>query len=147
MTLRARVSRDISLTPVEDRWYRVNGCFSVEIWGDFPGRKQIDVDDGFMMDGRSGPRIVDYLIPNLGSQPELKTFLVHDLFSYDIGLTFSENNELFYNNLRGPCGYSWVTAKLAWACVSASDSYFGQPAPGDREYPNLGKIKVRHFDK
>lgn len=140
-------SRDISITPVADRWYRVNGAFSVDFYLDGEGVVRINVDDGFMFDGRSGPKLVDYYTPNLGTQDELKTFLIHDLLSYDIYFSFEQNNNIFYNNLRTRCGYGWTKAKIIWACVSISDSYFGRPAPDSREYPNLDKIHVRHCDR
>lgn len=140
-------SRDISITPVADRWYRVNGSFTVDFYLEGEGVVHIAVDDGFMFDGRSGPKLVDYYTPNLGTQDELKTFLIHDLLSYDIYFSFEQNNNIFYNNLRNKCGYGWTKSKIIWACVSISDSYFGRPLPDSREYPNLNKIHVRHVDK
>lgn len=137
-------SRDISITPVADRWYKVNGAFTVGFYLEGEGVVHIAVDDGFMFDGRSGPKLVDYYAPNLGTQDELKTFLIHDLLSYDIYFSFEQNNNIFYNNLRNKCGYGWTKAKIMWACVSISDSYFGIPLPDSREYPNLNKIHVRH---
>ena len=147
MIWRAEVSRDIKLMPLADRWYRIPGHWSVDIWGPFPGRKHIDVDDGFAFDGRSGPILADVVMPNLGSQPELKAALVHDLNAYaKSGLTFSETNELFRAMLRH-AGYGYMRAGLIWAAVSMNDSWFGEPLPTDREYPNLEKIKLRYFDK
>ena len=140
-------SRDISITPVADRWYRVNGAFTVDFYLENEGVVHIAVDDGFFFDGRSGPKLVDYYTPNLGTQDELKTFLIHDLLSYDIYFSFEQNNNIFYNNLRNKCGYGWAKAKIIWACVSISDSYFGRPLPDSREYPNLNKIHVRHVDR
>ena len=70
MIWRAEVSRDITLMPIGDRWYRIPGHFSIDIWGPFPGRKHVDVDDGFEFDGRSGPGIADVVAPNLGEHTE-----------------------------------------------------------------------------
>lgn len=140
-------SRDIILKPIADRWYEVQGAFTVDFYLEGEGVVHIAVDDGFMFDGRSGPKLVDYYTPNLGTQDELKTFLIHDLLSYDIYFSFEQNNNIFYNNLRNKCGYGWTKAKIIWACVSISDSYFGRPLPDSREYPNLNKIHVRHVDK
>lgn len=147
MIWRADVSRDITLMPIGDRWYRIPGHFSIDIWGPFPGRKHIDVDDGFEFDGRSGPILVDYLTPNLGSQPILKCWLTHDINAYDkSGLSFSETNALLRDMLQ-KAGYGHMRRNLIWAAVSANDSWFGEPLKGDREYPNLDKIHLRHFDR
>ena len=147
MIWRADVSRDITLMPIGDRWYRILGHFSIDIWGPFPGRKRIDVDDGFEFDGRSGPCMADIVMPNLGSQPELKCALVHDINAYDrSGLSFQETNALFRDMLQR-VGYGYMRRNLIWAAVSANDSWFGEPSPDDREYPNLDKIHVRHFDR
>lgn len=140
-------SRDIILKPVADRWYEVQGSFTVDIYLNKEERVNINIDDGFLFDGRSGPKIVDYYIPNLGTQEELKTFLLHDLLSYDIYFSFSENNDIFYRNLRNLCNYSWSKSKIIWAFVSVSDSYFGIPLPDSREYANVNKIHVRHYAK
>lgn len=144
-------SRDITLKPLADRWYEVQGAFSVNFYiedeGEDGGVVRINVDDGFLFDGRSGPKIVDYYAPNLGTQEELKTYLIHDLLSYDIKFSFEENNNIFYNNLRNWCKYGWWKSKVMWGFVSVSDSYFGTPLPDSREYPNLNKIHVRHYDK
>ncbi len=140
-------SRDIAITPIEDRWYRVLGAFSVDFYLEDEGVVRITVDDGFMFDGRSGPKIVDYYAPNLGTQAELKTFLIHDLLSYDIYFSFEENNNIFYSNLRDWCGYGWFKASVMKGVVSLSDSYFGRPTPDSREYPNMNKIHVRHTHK
>lgn len=140
-------SRDIVLKPIADRWYEVQGAFTVDLCLVNEGVVHINIDDGFLFDGRSGGPIVDYFAPNLGTQQELKTFLLHDLLSYDIYFSFSENNEIFYNNLRNWCNYSWSKAKIMWAFVSISDSYFGIPLPDSREYSNIDRIYVRHYAK
>ena len=145
--LKVEFSRDITLKPIADRRYEVQGAFSVNFYLEDEGVVRINVDDGFLFDGRSGPKVVDYYAPNLGTQAELKTFLIHDLLSYDIYFSFEENNNIFYNNLRNWCKYNWFKAKTMWGFVSISDSYFGTPLPDSREYPNLNKIHVRHYDK
>ena len=142
-------SRDITIKPIADRWYRIDGAFTVDIYLKDEGVVHISVDDGFMFDGRSGPKLIDYFAPNLGTQGELKTYLLHDLLSYDIYFSFNENNDIFYKNLRDKnyCNYGYMKAKIIKGFVSISDSYFGIPLPDSREYPNLNKIHVRHYDK
>lgn len=140
-----KVSRDILLEPVSDRWYRIPGAWSVDYITDC-GRIHIQVDDGFMLDGRSGGPMVDFIAPNLGTQDELKCWLVHDLNAYDICLSYEETNWLLYEMLR-KIGYGWFRARAIYTAVNMSESWFGQPLPRDREYPNLAKIHVRHYDK
>lgn len=141
-------SREITLKPIADRWYEIQGAFSVDITTDC-GVKRINVDDGFMTDGRSGSAWIDALgiAPNLGSQEELKAFICHDLLFYDIGFEFTEANELLYSMLR-KAGYGWFRARLIFTAVDFfGEDHFGRPLPTDREYQNLAKIHVRHYDK
>lgn len=139
-------SRDITIKPIADRWYRIDGAFTVDIYLKDEGVVHICVDDGFMFDGRSGGPCVDFIAPNLGTQDELKIWLLHDLMGYDIYFTFKETNKILYDNLR-KIGYGWIKANSIWSAVSISDSWFGIPLPDSREYPNLNKIHVRHYDK
>lgn len=141
-------SRDLSIMPIADRWYRINGAFTVDIKTDC-GVKHICVDDGFMTDGRSGSSWIDALgiAPNLGNQEEMKAYILHDLLYYDIGFTFEEANELLYSMLR-QCGYGWFRARLIYNAVSLfGKDHFGLPIVGDREYENITKLHIRHFDK
>lgn len=139
-------SRDITIRPIADRWYRIDGAFTVDIYLKDEGVVHIRVDDGFMFDGRSGGPCVDFIAPNLGTQDELKIWLLHDLMGYDIYFSFKETNKILYDNLRH-INYGWIKANAIWSAVSISDSWFGRPLPDSREYPNLSKIHVRHYDK
>jgi hypothetical protein len=146
--LKVEFSRDITLKPLADRWYEVQGAWTVDYITDC-GRIHIMVDDGFMFDGRSGSAWIDALgiAPNLGSQEEMKAFLCHDLLYYDIGFTFDEANELLYSMLR-QCGYGWFRSRLIYNAVSLfGKDHFGLPTITDREYPNITKIHYRHYDK
>lgn len=137
--------KQITIIPVGDRWYKIPYEINIDVT-DVYGRKRITISEGFHFDGRSGGNLVDFIAPNLGSQDELKAWFLHDCMAYDIGWTFKETNEILYNNLR-KCGYGWFRAKMIYSAVSMSDSWFGQPEIGDREYINIDKIKVRHYDK
>lgn len=139
-------SRDITIRPIADRWYRIDGAFTVDIYLKNEGVVHIRVDDGFMFDGRSGGPCVDFIAPNLGTQDELKIWLLHDLMGYDIYFSFKETNKILYDNLRN-INYGWIKANAIWSAVSISDSWFGRPLPDSREYPNISKIHVRHYDK
>ena len=86
------------------------------------------------------------IAPNLGTQEELKCWLAHDINAYDICFSYDETNEILYSMLRN-IGYSWVRARMIYTAVNFTDSWFGEPAPSDREFPNITKIHVRHTDK
>lgn len=143
--MRIEFDKQIQLVPVSDRWYRIPYDINIDIYMDC-GRKRITLYAGFCFDGRSGGPCADFIAPNLGSPKELQAWLIHDCMGYDIGFTFEETNQILYNNLRA-CGYGWVRAKAIWAAVSMSDSWFGTPKEGDKEYPNLSRMYVRHYDK
>ena len=139
----------ITIAPIAERWYNIPHGFRFELVTDV-GRKVISVDSGFCFDGRSGGSMVDALgvAPNLGTQDEIKAWLLHDINYYDCtGLSFDESNELLYSMLR-KCGYSWIRAKLVYNAVQwFGRGSFGEPSPDSREFCNVGKIHVRHYDK
>ena len=139
-------NRDILIKPIDDRWYEIPHKFQIRIdLGSIV--KYIDVDAGFLFDGRSGGPIVDFFAPNLGTQDEIKCWLMHDIGSYDsTGLTFGENNTLLYYNLR-KADYGWFMANTIEGFVSVSDNYFGVPLEDSREYPNIEKIHLKNWDK
>lgn len=146
--LKVEFSRDLTLKPIADRWYEVQGAFSIDYTTDC-GKIRVNVDHGFRMDGRSGSAWIDALgiAPNLGGQEEMKAFLCHDLLYYDIGFTFDEANEILYMMLR-ECGYGWVRSRLIYNAVSMfGESHFGLPTVDDKEYSNITKIHYRHYDK
>ena len=144
--LKVEFSRDILLKPISDRWYEIQGAFTVDITTDC-GVKRINVDYCFVLDGRSGGPLVDFIAPNLGTQAELKAWTLHDICGHDLtGFTFEETNEILYMMLR-QCGYGWFRAKVIYTGVSLSDDWFGIPIIGDKSYPNITKIHVRHYDK
>lgn len=140
-------SRDITLKPIADRWYEVQGAFAIDYTTDC-GMVRVNVDHGFLLDGRSGGPMIEVLgiAPNLGTQEELKCWLCHDINAHDIYFSYDETNEILYSMLRN-IGYSWVRARMIYTAVNFTDSWFGEPAPSDREFPNITKIHVRHTDK
>lgn len=89
--------------------------------------------------------MIDPFIPNLGTQAELKSWLLHDIMYYAIGfgMTFSVANDVLFWNLRTKCKYSYPKARLIWGAVQLfGKSSYGEPKVDDREYPNLEKILV-----
>lgn len=139
-------SRDIEIIPVYDRWYRIPFDFYIDIYLRDEGVVRIIVKKDFEFDGRSGGIFADLVAPNLGSQNEVKAWLLHDLCGYDIYFSFNQTNRMLYNNLRKNCKYGYWRAHAIWFAVSATSSWFGKPKPSDREYVNSDKILVRHND-
>lgn len=134
-------STDITIVPIFERWYRVP--HEVVIWMKTNcGTYEFKVNKDFYFDGRSGPKLVDFIgiAPNLGTQAEIKAWFLHDILAYDVGLSFDETNYALYFALRNYCNYSWFRAKLIHKAVGLSDYWFGEPLKEEREYVNLGKI-------
>ena len=137
---------DVYIAPVSERWYMIPHSWACEVITDC-GRIRAEVGAGFLFDGRSGGLAVDILVPNLGTQAETKRWLAHDLWGHGIALSFEETNDDLRMGLRDDCGYSRKLAGAIHAAVSASESWFGEPAFDDRSYPNLALIHVRHYPK
>lgn len=138
----------IKIEPIEARWYNIPHEVDFDFYTK-SGRKHIHLDKDFMFDGRSGGLGADLVAPNLGTQNEIKAWLCHDILFYDTsGFSFNEANLLLYKDLRNKCKYNWLRAKsVYWAVQLFGRGSFCEPAPIDREFPNLGKIHVQHFDK
>jgi hypothetical protein len=130
----------VSLTPLADRRYGLDCRQLFRIVTD-SGTHLIEVEREFQFDGRSGGVPVDLVVPNLGTQAECKSWLLHDALAYDIGLSFEETNAVLYWCLRYLCGYGWLRTKVVYWAVSASDFWFGEPEHGDWEYVNLGLVR------
>lgn len=141
--------QDIVIEPVGDRWYTIPHCVDIDIYIEGCGRKHIHLDAGFLFDGRSGGPGADLIAPNLGTQEEVKAWLAHDICFFDTtGFSFSESNYILYWQLRNKCGYGWWRAKTVyWTVGLFGEGNFGEPAPNEREFPNLAKIHVSHYDK
>lgn len=138
-------SREITLRPISDRWYSIPGHFGIDCYMPAAGVKRISVDDGFQFDGRSGGPFADIIAPNLGTQDELLAWLLHDLNGHGVtGFSFAETNVILYWYLRKYCSYGYLRARAIYTAVSLSNSWYGEPVKGDKSYPNLSKIHIRH---
>lgn len=141
--------RDIEIIPVSEKWYRIPHAFTCSVIMDC-GTKIIKIDPDFLFDGRSGSSFIEAfgIAPNLGGQNEVKAFLLHDICYYDnTGISFNEANYILYRMLRD-AGYGYCRAKLIQKSVDwFGKSHFGTPKENEREFPNLSKIHVRHYDK
>lgn len=102
---------------------------------------------GFEFDGRSGPKIVDWYVPNLGSLEEIVCWLIHDLNGYGLDLCFKDTNLLLFAMLRDLAKYRYPKAKLVQLAVSISKSWYGEPKPGDWCIKNVGKVTTKWESK
>ena len=138
-------SAEIDIVPVRDRWYRLADCVEIEVKCLVDGVSRTiaySFGEGFLFDGRSGGPLADLFVPNLGTQEEVACWLVHDANGYDVLLDFENTNELLQQMLR-LSGHSKCKSWLVKLAVSISRSWFGEPIPGDREFPN---VQLNLFD-
>lgn len=104
------------------------------------GALYFKTEPDFVCDMRSGPKIIDWYVPNLGSIEERLAWFVHDLLGYGQSLNFTDTNIMLFVILRDMAKYRYVKAKLVQAAVSISDSWYGTPKPSEWCYANIGKV-------
>lgn len=140
---------EICISPVRDRWYAVSSPVVISLHTKDYGVIRFHVKHGFLFDGRSGGMLADLFVPNLGTQKELASWLVHDINGYDTCYSFKLTNEILRQMLviSGRSKFkSWLVKKA----VSLSRTWFGEPNPTDREYINIYpeySFYIRHDDK
>mgnify|MGYP000882288804 CR=1 FL=1 len=141
-------SGDVIIKPIGDRLYEIYEPISVQI-NTNNGRMVYNLDENFKFDGRSGGAIVDLVgIPNLGKQPEVKAWLLHDLLYHDVGFSRKEADDLLLFCLRFYANYSWLKRTLAYSNVRALGYWaFGEPKPGSLSAGNMEKIHRRFYAK
>lgn len=106
------------------------------------GRLHIETDPGFVFDGRSGPKIIDWYAPNLGTFEEKICWYAHDCNGYGLALSFEDTNILLNVMLRDMASYRKTKANVIELAVSISKSWYGKPKPGDWCCANIGKVKT-----
>lgn len=106
------------------------------------GILHVITEEGFEFDGRSGPKIVDWYAPNLGTLGERLCWLAHDCNGYGQDLSFKDTNTLLFAMLRDICGYRKTKAALIRYAVSLSDAWYGEPKPTEWCYKNKGKVRT-----
>lgn len=97
---------------------------------------------GFVFDGRSGPKIVDWYAPNLGTLEERICWYVHDCNGYGLDLSFEDTNVLLYAMLRDLARYRRAKANIIQLAVSLSSSWYGEPKEGDWCRCNMEKVRT-----
>ena len=125
----------------DERRYMLDGHVHVMV-ATSQGTLQVMTAPGFIFDGRSGPKIVDWYAPNLGTLEERVCWYVHDCNGYGLDLSFSDTNLLLYAMLRDFARYRASKAALIQLAVGLSDSWYGEPKEGEWCYCNKDKIKT-----
>ena len=106
------------------------------------GTLHIQTAPGFVFDGRSGPKIVDWYVPNLGNIYEKVCWFAHDCNGYGQDLSFKDTNVLLYAMLRDLAEYRTTKAAVVQFAVSLSDSWYGDPKPDDWCYANRNRVST-----
>lgn len=106
------------------------------------GTLHVQTAPGFVFDGRSGPKIVDFYAPNLGSLEEKLCWFAHDCNGYGQDLSFSDTNILLYAMLRDLAKYRKTKATTIQLAVSVSKSWYGIPKPDDWCYRNRNLVST-----
>lgn len=106
------------------------------------GTLHIQTAPGFVFDGRSGPKIVDWYVPNLGNIYEKVCWFAHDCNRYGQDLSFKDTNVLLYAMLRDLAEYRTTKAAVVQLAVSLSDSWYGDPKPDEWCYANRNRVST-----
>ena len=98
-------------------------------------------EPGFQFDGRSGPAILDWYVPNLGTFEERAGWWLHDCLGYGQSLSFYDTNLFLKLWLRDMAAYSSFKSELIRKAVSLSKSWYGFPYSADDPWHcNVGKV-------
>lgn len=124
-----------TITQNDRRRYLVEGAISLTVATN-QGELKVTTAPGFVFDGRSGPKIVDWYAPNLGSFEERLCWFVHDCNGYGQDLSFADTNVLLYAMLRDLAEYRTTKASMVQLAVSLSKSWYGEPKKDDWCYAN-----------
>lgn len=135
-----------SIWPNDERRYTLKDEIRLQVVTN-KGTLSVVTAPGFVFDGRSGPKIVDWYAPNLGTLEERVCWFVHDCNGYGQDLSFEDTNILLYAMLRDLAGYRTSKANVIQLAVSLSKSWYGEPKDGDWCRANLDKVKTLWMPK
>ena len=115
----------VKIYPVKDRLYRIASnakcCIRTDV-----GCLIYTANIGFKFDGRSGGKLVDWLVPNLGTQQETWAWLCHDILYYDFDISFETANDLLRQQLVLDAGMSsWKAGLIKYSVDRFGRSSFG----------------------
>lgn len=123
------------------RRYPFSGAVRYDIFTN-QGTLHVSLAPRFEFDGRSGPSIIDWYTPNLGTLDERLCWLTHDANGYGQDLSFGDTNVLLFAMLRDLAGYRVAKASVVQLAVSISQSWYGTPDNDDWCHKNLGKVET-----
>ena len=127
--------RPLSIMPEDDRWYRISEANEIILHTN-EGTLRYIAYKGFLFDGRSGGRLVDWVISNLGSQDLSTCWLVHDIGFYPYTVSFELANDILYQMLL----LSGVSRLKAWL-VFKSVSLFARKFKAEESSEVVGKYR------
>lgn len=130
-----------SLRVNDERRYPIGGYLHYMVDTN-QGTLQVMTAPGFMFDGRSGPKIVDWYAPNLGTLEEIVCWHAHDCNGYGQDLSFEDTNILLFAMLRDLAHYRTAKANVIQLAVSLSKSWYGEPKEGDWCRANIDKVRT-----
>lgn len=104
------------------------------------GTLRVETAPHFLFDGRSGPPLIDFYVPNLGTLEERALWWMHDCLGYAQSLDFWHTNRALRLGLRDQAGYRGSKAWVIERAVSISKSWYGVPEPSDWCHANIGKV-------
>ena len=130
----------------KERRYPLDGGVRLSIVTN-QGNLHVQTAPGFVFDGRSGPKIVDWYAPNLGNIYEKMCWLTHDCNGYGQDLSFKDTNILLYAMLRDLADYRPSKCAVIQLAVSLSDSWYGEPEPSDWCYANRQLVSTLWIPK
>lgn len=119
------------MSPYKTRMIEVANDLEIKIHHEF-GVYVFKIKKGFKSDGRSGGKLVDFLIPHYGDEKTFISWLCHDvlfLLRDEGGLSFEKANELLYYMLEW-AGYGVIKRKIVNFAVS---SFIGR-----KEFDHIG---------
>lgn len=125
----------------KERRYPLDGGVRLSIVTN-QGTLHVQTAPGFVFDGRSGPKIVDWYAPNLGNIYEKMCWFVHDCNGYGQDLSFKDTNVLLYAMLRDLADYRPSKCAVIQLAVSLSDSWYGEPKPDEWCYANRNIVST-----
>ena len=128
------------------RRYPLKGRVQLAIYTN-QGTLHVTTAAGFTFDGRSGPKIVDWYAPNLGTLYEKLCWLTHDCNGYGQDLSFKDTNILLYAMLRDLADYRPTKCAVIQLAVSLSDSWYGEPKRSDWCYANRKLVSTLWIPK
>lgn len=111
------------------------------------GMLHVRTEKGFEFDSRSGPILLDWYVPNLGTLDERMAWHMHDCLAYAQSLNFVQTNYALKFVLRDLAAYSNTKAELVRRAVSLSKSWYGMPTHEDRWYVNVDKVRTEFYAK